>query len=76
VDPHEQTKDRPLSVALAEADAAYEDFVAGDPGAAGRRRHGDEKRVREAALADGHPYGHVGEHEPDVRRWLAGARKG
>lgn len=76
MDPHEQTKDRPLSVALAEADAAYEDFVAAIRALPVEVATGMRSEWQEAALADGHPYGHVGEHEPDVRRWLAGARKG
>jgi hypothetical protein len=70
---HDRSKDRPLAEVLAEADRTYDDFVAvvetlppdilTDP-----NRFGWMEGV---ALADGDFGGHLEEHEPDVRRWLA-----
>ena len=73
---YEQTKDRPLSEVMAEADATYEPFIAAVralPIESVAREHGS---YVEAEAEDGHPYGHLGEHEPDVRRWLANAPRG
>lgn len=72
---HERTKDLPLDKALAEADAIWDEFAAiveslpddllTDP---------DRFRWMEGvALADGDFAGHLEEHEPDVRAWLARA---
>jgi len=71
---HERTKDRPAAELLAEADAIYDDFIAAvralpfeamtDPGRFAW--------LEGAALADADFGGHLDEHEPDVRRWLAG----
>jgi hypothetical protein len=70
---HERTKDRPLDEALAEADGVWDEFVAlverlpedllTDP-----NRFAWMEGV---ALADGDFAGHLDEHEPDVRAWLA-----
>jgi len=70
---YEQEKDRPLSEVLAETDAIYEPLIAA------LRALPIDAAVRERAsyvdaeAEDGHPYGHLGEHERDVRRWLASA---
>ena len=68
---HDQTKDRALSDVIAEADATYEPFIA----AVRALPIESVVRERESYVVDeaeeGHPYGHLGEHEPDVRRWLA-----
>ena len=70
---HEQWKDRPLDDVLAEAEGVYDDIAAvvrtlpveilTDP-----NRFDWMEGV---ALADGDFSGHLDEHEPDVRRWLA-----
>ena len=72
---HDQTKDRPASELLAEADDIYREFVAAvralpigavtDP--ARFPWLGGE------ALADVDFGGHLAEHEPDIRRWLGSA---
>ncbi|HYH92692.1 MAG TPA: maleylpyruvate isomerase N-terminal domain-containing protein [Candidatus Saccharimonadales bacterium] len=72
---HDRTKDDRLDAVLAEADGVYDDFIAvvetlpaellTDPD-----RFGWMEGV---ALADGDFSGHLDEHEPDVRRWLARA---
>ena len=72
---HERSKDRPSAELLTEADRVYDDFIAvvetlpadvlTDP-----NRFGWMEGV---ALADGDFNGHLDEHEPDVRRWLARA---
>jgi hypothetical protein len=71
---HDQTKDRPAAELLAEADAVYDDFLA-----AIRELPidavTDPKRfpwLSGEALADSDWGSHLDEHEPDVRRWLAG----
>ena len=71
---HDQTKDRPASELLAEADAVYDDFIAAiralpidavtDP---------DRFPWLGGALADADFGGHLDEHEPSVRRWLGPA---
>jgi hypothetical protein len=70
---HERSRDRRLADVLAEADGVYDDFAAAvetlspdiltDP-----NRFAWMEGV---ALADGDFSGHLDEHEPDVRRWLA-----
>ncbi|MEA2608068.1 MAG: hypothetical protein QOJ75_311 [Chloroflexota bacterium] len=70
---HERSRDRPRAEVFAEADGIYDDFVAvveslpadilSDP-----NRFDWMEGV---ALADGEFAGHLDEHEPDVRRWLA-----
>jgi hypothetical protein len=70
---HDQTRDRPLADVLAEADATYDDFVAAveslpsdllvDP-------HAFEW-MEGVPLADGDFTGHLDEHEPGVRQFLA-----
>jgi hypothetical protein len=71
---HDQSRDRPLAEVLAEADRVYDDFVA----AVETLRPDmltDPKRfdwLGGAALAEADFAGHLNEHEPDVRRWLAG----
>ena len=72
---HEGSQDRPLGELLAEADSVYDDFVAAvealpadiitDP-------NGFDW-LEGVALADADFNGHLDEHEPDVRRWLARA---
>ena len=72
---HERSKDRPLGEVLAEADSVYDDFVAAvetlradiitDPNGL--------DWLEGVALADADFNGHLDEHEPDVRRWLARA---
>lgn len=70
---HERSRDRALADVLAEADAVHDEFAAvvatlpaellTDP-----NRFGWMEGV---ALADGDFGGHLEEHEPDVRAWLA-----
>jgi len=70
---HEQTADRPVADVLADADGVYDDFVAAvealpsnlltDPNAF--------EWMEGVALADGDFTGHLDEHEPGVRGWLA-----
>jgi len=70
---HEQTKDRPASELLAAADAVYDDFVAAVR-ALPIEVVTDPERfpwLIGQALADADFGGHLQEHEPDVRRWLA-----
>ncbi len=69
---HERTKDRPASELLADADAVYEDFIAAVR-ALPIDIATDPKRfpwLVGQALVDADFGGHLGEHEPDVRRWL------
>jgi hypothetical protein len=67
---HERTKDDPLPTVLTDADGAYDALLAAVRAlpldAAGR----ELDSYIEAEAEDGHPYGHLGEHEGDVRRWL------
>ncbi len=70
---HEQTKDRPLSAVLAEADSTYEPFIAAVQALPLELAVREHESYVEAEAEDGHPYGHLGEHEQDVRRWLASA---
>ena len=70
---HDQHRDRPLNDVLAEADRVYDDFAAvvatlPDEILTDADRFAWMEGV---ALADGDFGGHLGEHEPDVRRWLA-----
>ncbi len=70
---HERTKDRPLDEALAEADGIWDEFAAVVETLPGELLT-DPSRfawMEEQALADGDFAGHLDEHEPDVRRWLA-----
>jgi hypothetical protein len=70
---HEQSKDRPLAEVLAEADRVYDDFVAAVE-ALPPDMLSDPNRfdwLPGAALADVDFAGHLDEHEPDVRQWLA-----
>lgn len=67
---HEHTQDDPLPTVLDEAAATYDAFIAAVMGlpiedAARERTEWDEAQVE-----DGHPYGHLGGHEPGVRQWL------
>jgi hypothetical protein len=71
---HERTKDRPAAELLAESDAVYDDFVAAIR-ALPLEALTDPARfswLEGEALADADFSGHLDEHEPDVRRWLAG----
>ena len=70
---HEQTKDRPAGELVAEADAVYDDFVAAIR-ALPIGMVTDAHRfawLEGAALADSDFGGHLDEHEPGVRAWLA-----
>ena len=70
---HDQTKDRRAGEALAEADAVYDDFVAAVR-ALPIEAVVDPNRfpwLEGDALADADFSGHLDEHEPGVRRWLA-----
>jgi hypothetical protein len=72
---HDRTKDRPASELLADADAVYDDFIAAvrslplDAVTSPGRYPGLEGQ----SLAAADFGGHLDEHEPDVRRWLASA---
>jgi hypothetical protein len=71
---HDQSRDRPLAEVLAEADRVYDDFVAAVEKLPPEMLT-DPKRfdwLGSAALAEADFAGHLNEHEPDVRRWLAG----
>ncbi len=68
---HERTKDDPLGAVLSEAASAYDALIAvvgGLPVEVAAREH---EAWDEAAIEDRHPFGHLGEHEPGVRQWLA-----
>ena len=69
---HEQSRDWPLSDVLAEADGTYEPFLAAVRALPVEAVARELESYVEAEAEDGHPYGHLGEHEPDVRRWLEG----
>ena len=69
---HEETKDHPLAAALADTEASYDAFVAAIRAMPLDAATREAAQWAEAEIEDGHPYGHLGEHEPDVRRWLAG----
>jgi hypothetical protein len=72
---HERTKDRSLPDALADADAAYDAFIAAVL-ALPAQDLTDPNRFEWLggdALVDYDPGGHLDEHEPGIRRWLAGA---
>jgi hypothetical protein len=72
---HERTKNRPLDQALAEADSIWDDF-AGVVETLPENLLTDPARfdwMEGVALADGDFAGHLDEHEPGVRAWLAGA---
>jgi hypothetical protein len=70
---HDRTKDRPAAELLREADAVYDDFIAAiralplDAVTSPNRF----AWLEGTALADADFGGHLDEHEPDVRRWLA-----
>lgn len=69
---HEQTKDRPLSEALAAADEVYDDFIAAIE-ALPAEDLTDPTRfdwLGGQALVEADFGGHLDEHEPAVRRWL------
>ena len=70
---HEQFKDRPLAQVLADADRVYDDFVAVVETLPGDILTDQDRFpwMEGVALADGDFNGHLDEHEPDVRRWLA-----
>ena len=69
---HEQTKDRPLADALADAEKSYDHL------ATAVNRFADDDLsdpdrfpwLGGTALADADFGGHLGTHEADVRRWL------
>ncbi|MEO8230111.1 MAG: maleylpyruvate isomerase N-terminal domain-containing protein [Chloroflexota bacterium] len=70
---HERDKDRPLADVLAEADAIYDDFIAAvvslPIGLATDPTRFDW--LEGQALVEADFSGHLDEHEPDVRAWLA-----
>ena len=75
---HDQTKDRPLSEVLADADAIYDAFIAAIL-ALPLKDATDPERfdwLEGVALVDSDFGGHLAEHEPDVRRWLGNATQG
>ena len=70
---HDQTKDRPAAELLADADAVYDEFVAAI-WAVPAEAATDPSRfawLGGQALADADFAGHLDEHEPGVRAWLA-----
>ena len=70
---HEQTKDRPASELLAAADTVYDDFIAAIR-ALPIDAVTDPDRfpwLEGSSLADADFGGHLDEHEPGVRAWLA-----
>jgi Mycothiol maleylpyruvate isomerase N-terminal domain len=71
---HEQTKNRPPSELLAEADAIYADFVAAIRALPIEvvTHPGRFAWLEGQALAEVDPGGHLAGHEADVRRWLTG----
>jgi hypothetical protein len=75
---HERTKDRPLADVLADADAAYDAFIAAVMRLS-LKDATDPQRfdwLEGEALVDSDFSGHLAEHEPDVRRWLASPPQG
>lgn len=70
---HERTKDRPLSDVLAHADATYDAFLAAVLALPPKDATDPERFdwLEGEALVDADFAGHLDEHEPDVRRWLA-----
>jgi hypothetical protein len=70
---HDQHKDRPLPEVLAEADRVYDDFAAAVVRLPAEILIDADRFdwMEGVALADGDFGGHLGEHEPDVRSWLA-----
>lgn len=71
---HEQTKDLPLQRVLADADGIYDEFTAAVRALPADLLADPERFdwMEGVALADGDFSGHLDEHEPDVRAWLAG----
>jgi hypothetical protein len=70
---HDRTSDRPAAELLAEADSIYDDFIAAIR-ALPMDAVTDPRRfswLEGEALADSDFGGHLDEHEPDVRAWLA-----
>jgi hypothetical protein len=74
---HDQTKDRPLSDVLADADAAYDDLILAIQPLRVENTTDLERRgwLAPSALVDFDPAGHLIEHETDVRRWLESLRR-
>jgi hypothetical protein len=72
---HDQTTDRPASELLADADAVYDDFIAAIRALplSAITEPGRYPWLEGEALATADFGGHLDEHEPDVRRWLASA---
>jgi Protein of unknown function (DUF1706) len=73
---HDRSKDRPLGQILAEADGVYDELIAAVVAVPDDALHdaGRFPWLEGQALADTDFSGHLDEHEPDVRRWLKGAR--
>lgn len=67
---HERTKDDPLPAVLAEADGTYDAFLAAVRALSSDAAAHELQSYLAAEVEDGHPYGHLGGHEADVRRWL------
>jgi hypothetical protein len=72
---HEQTKDLALSDVLAESEATWEALIARIEALPMNAAEQQRTAWLEAAAEDGHPWGHLGEHEPSVRRWLEAIRQ-
>ncbi len=70
---HDRDKDRPLAEVLAEADGVYDAFIA-SVRTLPIDQATDPSRfdwMEGIALVDGDFSGHLAEHEPEVRAWLA-----
>jgi hypothetical protein len=70
---HQRTKDRPAAELLAEADAVYDDFVAAIEALPIETATDPERFdwMEGESIVDGDFSGHLDEHEPGVRAWLA-----
>jgi len=68
---HEQTRDLPPGDVLAESEATWEALLGGIQALPMDEAARQRAAWLEAAEQDGHPWGHLGEHEPSVREWLA-----
>ena len=70
---HERTGDQPLSDVLADADATYDAFIAAVRASRAEDAVSADRFawLEGRSLVDSDFSGHLDEHEPDVRRWLA-----
>jgi hypothetical protein len=67
---HDRTKDDPLPAVLSEAASTYDAMIAAVRAMPVEDAARERAAWDEAEVEDGHPYGHLGEHETGVRRWL------